>query len=54
MLIMSRFSYIVPNLTRHLYSDFESVQTTSGSSIPSALLTIALTNALISKPWTIP
>src|SRR5450756_623724 len=28
--IMRRFSRVVPNLTRHSYNDFESVQTTSG------------------------
>ena len=50
MSIMSRFSCVVPNLTRHSYSDFESVQITSGRSICSALSTVDLTDAPISNP----
>jgi hypothetical protein len=49
-LIIRRFSRVVPNLTRHSYNDFESVQTTSGSSISSALSIIDLTEAPILKP----
>ena len=50
MSIMSRFSYIVSNLMRYSYSDFESVQITSGRSICSALSTVDLTDAPMSKP----
>ena len=45
---------MVPSLTRHSYSDFESVQTTSRRSIPSALSTVDLTDAPMSNPWAIP
>jgi hypothetical protein len=48
--IIRCFSRVVPNLTRHLYNDFESVQTTSSSSISSTLSIIDLTEAPISKP----
>ncbi|KAF1975603.1 hypothetical protein BU23DRAFT_420465, partial [Bimuria novae-zelandiae CBS 107.79] len=30
MSIIRRFSFVVPSLTRHLYSKYESVYTTSG------------------------
>ena len=51
--IISRFSYIILNLTRHLYNNLESVQRTSGKSISSTLLIINFTKAPISKPWVI-
>jgi hypothetical protein len=49
MSIISRFSCIIPNLTRHLYSNLESVQRTSSKSILSTLLIVDFTKALISK-----
>jgi len=51
--IIRRFSCVVPNFTKHLYNDFESVQRTSGKSIPSILSIVDLTKAPISKPWAI-
>jgi hypothetical protein len=53
MSIISRFSCVVPNLTRQLYNNFESIQRTSSKSIPSTLSIIDLTEALISKPYAI-
>lgn len=50
--IISRFSYVVPSLTRQSYSDFESVQRTSSRSIFSTFSIVALIEAPISK-WTI-
>jgi hypothetical protein len=49
MSIISRFSCIVLNLTRHLYSNLEFVQRTSGKSISSTLSIIDFTKAPISK-----
>jgi hypothetical protein len=49
MSIISRFSRVVPNLTRHLYSDLEFVQRISGKSISSTLSIVDFTEALISK-----
>jgi hypothetical protein len=54
MSIISRFSRVVPNLTRHLYSDLEFVQRISGKSISSTLSIVDFTEALISKLWVIP
>ena len=49
MSIISCFSCVVLNLTRHLYSNLEFVQRTSGKSILSTLSIINFTKALISK-----
>jgi hypothetical protein len=49
MSIISRFSCVVPNLTKHSYSDLESVQRTSGKSISSTLSIVDFTKALMSK-----
>ena len=54
MLIINRFSCVVPNLIKHLYNNFEFVYKTSGRSILSILSIIDLTKALILKPWAIP
>jgi len=54
MSIIRRFSCVVPSLTRHSYSDLESVQRISGKSIPSTLSIVNLTKAPMSKPWAIP
>ena len=51
--IIRRFSCVVPNLTKHLYNDFEFVQRTNSKSIPSTLSIIDLIKALILKPWAI-
>jgi hypothetical protein len=50
---MRRFSCVVPNLTKHLYNNFEFVQRTSSRSIPSTLSIVDLTKALILKLWAI-
>jgi hypothetical protein len=47
--IISRFSYIIPNLTKHLYNNLEFVQRISGKSILSTLSIVNFTKALISK-----
>jgi hypothetical protein len=47
--IISRFSCVIPNLTRHLYSDLEFIQKTSGKSILSTLSIVDFTKALMSK-----
>jgi len=54
MSIINRFSCVVPSFTRQSYNDLESVQRTSGKSIPSILSIVDLTEALILKPWAIP
>ena len=48
--IIRRFSCVVPNFTKHLYNDFESVQRTSSKSIPSILSIVDLIKAPILKP----
>jgi hypothetical protein len=53
MSIISRFSCVVPNLTKHSYNDLEFVQRTSGKSILSTLSIVDFTKALMSKPWVI-
>ena len=45
--IIRRFSCVVPNFTKHLYNDFESVQRTSSKSIPSILSIVDLIKAPI-------
>ena len=50
MSIISRFSCVIPNLTKHLYSDLESIQRTSSKSISSTLSIIDFTKAPMSKP----
>ena len=50
ILIISLFSCIVPNLTRHLQINLESVQRISSRLILSCNLTMALITALILKP----
>jgi hypothetical protein len=50
MSIISRFSCVVPNLTRHSYNNLEFIQRTSGKSISSTLSIVNFTKALISKP----
>ena len=47
MSIIRRFSLIVPSLTRHLQSDFELVQSISGSLIYRSYLIVNLITALI-------
>ena len=47
------FSWVLPNLTRRSYSDFESVQRTRGSSSCKIFSIIALITAPWSKPWAI-
>jgi len=54
MSIINRFSCVVPSFTRQSYNNLESVQRTSGKSIPSILSIVNLTKAPISKPWAIP
>ena len=51
--IINRFSCVVPNLTKHSYSDLESVQRISGKSILSTLSIVDLTKAPMSNPWAI-
>jgi hypothetical protein len=50
MSIISRFSRVIPNLTKHSYSDLEFVQKTSSKSISSTLSIVDFTKALMSKP----
>ena len=50
---MRRFSCVVPSLTRHSYSDFESVQSISSRLILRTSLVMALRAPVISKPSTI-
>jgi len=45
--IIRRFSYVIPNLTKHLYNDLESVQRIRGKSILKTLSIVNLTKALI-------
>ncbi|KAF1965258.1 hypothetical protein BU23DRAFT_490079 [Bimuria novae-zelandiae CBS 107.79] len=40
MSIIRRFLFVVPSLTRHSYSEYESVHTTSGIDAMLTLLTI--------------
>jgi len=47
--IINRFSCVVPNLTKHLYSNLEFIQRTSSKSILSTLSIIDFIKALISK-----
>jgi hypothetical protein len=47
--IIRRFSCVIPNLTKHLYNNFESVQRTNSKSILSTLSIVNLTKALILK-----
>jgi hypothetical protein len=49
ILIISRFSCIVPSLTKHLYNNFEFVQKISGKSISSTLSIVDFIKALMSK-----
>jgi len=51
--IIRRFSCVVPSLTRHSYSDFESVQSISGRLILRTSLVVALRAPAILKPSTI-
>ena len=49
MSIINRFSCVVPSFTRQSYNNLESVQRTSGKSIPNILSIVDLIEALISK-----
>jgi Txe/YoeB family toxin of Txe-Axe toxin-antitoxin module len=53
MSIISRFSCIVPSLTRQSYNDLELVQRTSSKLIPRIMSIVNLIEALMSKPWAI-
>jgi hypothetical protein len=50
MLIISRFSCVIPSLTRYSYNNFESIQSTKGRSISRILSIVDLVEILISKP----
>jgi hypothetical protein len=52
---ISRFSFVVPSLTRHSYNDFESVHRTSGRGALGRKISwiVALIAAAISNPWVI-
>jgi len=47
--IIRRFSCVIPNLTKHLYNNLESVQRTKGKSILRTLSIVNLTKALMSN-----
>jgi hypothetical protein len=51
---ISRFSCVVPSLTKQSYKDFESVQRISGSEIHRIFLIVNLIAAPILNPYTIP
>jgi len=53
MSIINRFSCVILSFTRQSYNNLESVQRTSGKSIPNILSIVNLTKALILKPWAI-
>jgi len=54
-LTMSRFSYIIPSLTKQLYRDFELVQRITGSCLSYRIfLMVALITALVLNLWAIP
>jgi len=54
MLIIRRFSWVVPSHTRQLYKDLKSVQSTSRRLICRILSTVDLITTPILKPWAIP
>jgi hypothetical protein len=47
--IIRRFSYVIPNLTKHLYNNLEFVQRIKGKSILKTLSIVNLTKALMSN-----
>jgi hypothetical protein len=58
MLIINRFSFVIPSLTRYLYKEYKLVQTIIGiASSPSYFITFAIIELIVytkSAPATIP
>jgi len=54
MLIIRRFSWVVPSCTRQLYKDLKLVQSINRRLICRILSTIDLITTPILKPWAVP